>query len=71
MTFWGGVCSTYTASADESGDGVRVKVTGQLKDPKKMCIALAKQQTVTVQLHQALGARKVVDADTGKELPKK
>jgi hypothetical protein len=71
VTFWGGVCSTYTATADESGDGVRVKVTGQVKDPKKMCIMLAKQQTVSVQLHEALGARKVLDADTGKELPKK
>ena len=71
VTFWGGVCDTYTASADEAGDGVRVKVTGQLKDPKKMCVALAKQQTLSVQLHEALGARKVTDADTGKELPKR
>ncbi|MEU9100902.1 hypothetical protein [Streptomyces sp. NPDC048361] len=71
VTFWGGVCSTYTATADESGDGVRVRVTGQVKDAKKMCIALAKQQTVSVQLHQSLGARKVIDADTGNELPKK
>nr|WP_193587895.1 hypothetical protein [Streptomyces sp. MBT27] len=71
VTFWGGVCSTYTATADESGDGVRVKVTGQVTDPKKMCVALAKQQTVSVELHQALAARKVLDADTGKELPKK
>ncbi|MEV6044721.1 hypothetical protein [Streptomyces xanthochromogenes] len=71
VTFWGGVCSTYTATADESGDGVRVKVTGQGTDPKKMCVALAKQQTVSVELHQALAARKVLDADTGKELPKK
>ncbi|MFF3693631.1 hypothetical protein [Streptomyces sp. NPDC002221] len=71
VTFWGGVCSTYTATADESGDGVRVRVTGQVTDPKKMCVALAKQQTVSVELHQALGARKVLDADTGKELPKK
>ncbi|MFG2720296.1 hypothetical protein ACGFW5_18670 [Streptomyces sp. NPDC048416] len=71
VTFWGGVCSTYTASADESGDGVRVTVTGQVTDPKKMCVALAKQQTVRMELHQALGARKVLDAATGKELPKK
>ncbi|MGW2859304.1 hypothetical protein [Streptomyces sp. SDr-06] len=71
VTFWGGVCSTYTATADESGGGVRVKVTGQVKDPKKMCVLLAKQQTVQVQLHEALGARQVIDADTGKELPKK
>ncbi|MGW2812034.1 hypothetical protein [Streptomyces sp. NPDC001415] len=71
VTFWGGVCSTYTATADESGDGVRVKVTGQIKDPKKMCVMLAKQQTVSVELHQAIGTRKVLDADTGKELPKK
>ncbi|WP_323177882.1 hypothetical protein [Streptomyces sp. NBC_00083] len=70
VTFWGGVCSTYTATADESGDGVRVTVTGQVKDAKKMCITLAKQQTVPVELHQSLGARKVIDADTGKELPK-
>ncbi|MEU9194085.1 hypothetical protein [Streptomyces hundungensis] len=71
ITFWGGVCSTYTATADESSDGVRVKVTGQVTDPKKMCIALAKQQTVSVELAQTLGSRKVIDADTGKELAKK
>ncbi|MFE4874140.1 hypothetical protein [Streptomyces sp. NPDC056682] len=71
VTFWGGVCSAYRASADESGGGVRVTVTGKVRDPKKMCVALAKQQTVTVELNQPLGARQVVDADTGKELPKK
>ncbi|MFG3283821.1 hypothetical protein [Streptomyces sp. NPDC048111] len=71
VTFWGGVCSTYTATADENGDGVRVKVTGQTTDPKKMCVALAKQQTAQVRLHESLGARTVLDADTGNELPKK
>ncbi|MGP9021226.1 hypothetical protein ACT1U9_22870 [Streptomyces sp. BR1] len=70
VSFWGGVCDTYAATADESGKDVRVRVGVAHHDPKKICVMLAKKESVTVDLHQTLGARQVVDADTGQALPK-
>ncbi|MEU1077692.1 MULTISPECIES: hypothetical protein [unclassified Streptomyces] len=70
VTFWGGVCDTYAATADESGDQVRVSVGVAHHDPQKMCVMVAKKETVSVTLHQTLGAREVVDARTGTPLPK-
>jgi hypothetical protein len=71
LSFWGGVCSTYTASADESGGTVRAQVTEQRKHPERPCVMLAKLFTKTVPLDKPLGARKVVDAFDGKAVPKK
>jgi hypothetical protein len=71
LSFWGGVCSTYTASADESGQTVKAHVTQQREDSKRPCVALAKAFTKTVPLGRPLGARKVVDAFDGKAVPKK
>ncbi|MFD9796385.1 hypothetical protein ACFWXK_36135 [Streptomyces sp. NPDC059070] len=70
LTFWGGVCDTYAATADESGSGVRVRVGVAHHDPKRVCVMLAKKETATVTLDRTLGAREVVDADSGKALPK-
>lgn len=68
LTFWGGVCGGYTASADEAGASGPVKVTVRPKhtDAKKVCVKIAKRQTVEVTLDKALGGRKVVDAQDGK-----
>lgn len=71
LHFWGGVCSTYSASADESGTEVMVQVTAQKEDPGKMCIAIAKDFTETVALDKALGGRKVIDLSDGTTVPKK
>lgn len=71
VTFWGGVCSTYSASAKEAGDTVRVTVTESKPDPEKMCVKSAKELTRTVTLDQPLGDRKVVDAGSGGEVPQK
>lgn len=70
MTFWGGICDTYAATADESGTEIRVTVGVAHHDPKKICAMIAKKETVSVTLHQTLGERQVVDANTGKALPK-
>ncbi|MCX4535577.1 hypothetical protein OHA79_15595 [Streptomyces sp. NBC_00841] len=65
VTFWGGVCSTYAASATESADAVRVTITESTPDPKKVCIMIAKELTRTVTLDAPLGDRKVLDAAGG------
>ncbi|MFG2646518.1 hypothetical protein [Streptomyces sp. NPDC048436] len=70
VSFWGGVCSDYAASADESKDSVRVKVTETHKKGE-VCVAIAKEFTETVTLDQPLGDRKVVDAEGGKTVPRK
>ncbi|MFD0025094.1 hypothetical protein [Streptomyces sp. NPDC058382] len=71
VTFWGGVCSTYKASAREDGSTVRVTLTESTPDPKKMCIKVAKKLTRTVTLDQPLGDRKVVEAGSGSAVPQK
>lgn len=72
VTFWGGVCHDYRATAQEKGDTVAVGVTADRSaEPKKPCIMVAKKQRVTVQLDKPLGDREVVDARNGEELPRK
>ncbi|CAG6395688.1 hypothetical protein NMG29_19425 [Streptomyces cocklensis] len=65
LTFWGGICDTYTAAAVESPGQVRVTVTGTPKDPGAPCPALAKAQSASVRLSEPLGSRTVVDTSTG------
>ncbi|MGW6059374.1 hypothetical protein [Streptomyces sp. NPDC055189] len=68
--FWGGVCSDYSASADESKDSVRVKVT-ETRKKGEVCVMMAKEFTETVTLDKPLGDRKVVDAEGGGTVPRK
>ncbi|MFJ2242997.1 MULTISPECIES: hypothetical protein [unclassified Streptomyces] len=70
VTFWGGACSTYTASAAEDGDRVTVKVTEAKQSGKTACIMIAKELTRTVTLDAPLGGRTVVDAVSGGEVPR-
>ncbi|NNG88702.1 hypothetical protein HLB32_28280 [Streptomyces cacaoi] len=73
LHFWGGVCSTYHAKADESGSSVKVRVTAEPKDKDggRVCVKIAKRQTAKVELEKALGGRKVVDQRDGDRLPRK
>ncbi|MBT2366482.1 hypothetical protein J7E88_14490 [Streptomyces sp. ISL-10] len=71
VTFWGGVCSDYEARATESPDQVKVEIVEPNPDPDRVCIAIAKELTESVTLDAPLDGRKVVDASTGKELPRK
>jgi hypothetical protein len=71
LTFWGGVCGGYEASADESGKTVKVTVRPKEKDSKRVCVKMAKRQTIEIELDRALGDRKVVDAADGEALPEK
>ncbi|GAA2078899.1 membrane protein [Streptomyces albiaxialis] len=72
LTFWGGVCDTYEAKADESGSKVKITLTSKPKDPeKKVCVKIAKRMTTEVTLDKALGDRKVVDARDGDVVPRR
>ncbi|WP_406380977.1 hypothetical protein [Streptomyces sp. NBC_01618] len=70
VTFWGGVCSTYAASATEDGKSVRVTVTESKPAGEKVCIMIAKELTRTVTLDAPLGDRTVVDAASGSTVPR-
>ncbi|MER7701128.1 MULTISPECIES: hypothetical protein [unclassified Streptomyces] len=70
VTFWGGVCSTYTASARESAGQVRISVTEKPQEGGKACIMIAKELTRTVKLDKPLGDRTVIDAASGAAVPR-
>lgn len=70
VTFWGGACSTYAASASEDAGEVRVSVTETKPEAGKACIMIAKELTRTVTLDQPLGERNVVDAASGTVVPR-
>ncbi|MEV5436448.1 hypothetical protein AB0K80_10495 [Streptomyces sp. NPDC052682] len=67
VTFTGGVCADYKASASEAGDRVTVRVTGT-PWPDKVCIMIAREYQLTVPLDEPLGDRKVVGSD-GEPVP--
>lgn len=69
VTFWGSVCSTYTASAEESAGQVRVTIA---EKPQKggACIMIAKELKQTVTLDKPLGDRTVIDAESGATVPR-
>ncbi|WP_328637930.1 hypothetical protein [Streptomyces canus] len=69
LSFTGGVCGDYAATASETSDEVTAKVT-YTPWPDKVCIAIAKEIQKTVPLDAPLGDRKVVSTD-GKEIPLK
>ncbi|MFE9565037.1 hypothetical protein ACFYM0_28445 [Streptomyces sp. NPDC006487] len=70
VNFWGGVCSTYALEVREQPGTVMVKITDTPNKPGQACIMLAQEMTVTGKLQQPLGDRKVVDATTGKAVPR-
>ncbi|WP_326591275.1 hypothetical protein [Streptomyces sp. NBC_01294] len=70
VNFWGSVCSTYAVEAREQAESVMVKITDTPNKPGQACIMLAQEMSLTVTLQQPLGDRKVLDATTGKPLPR-
>ncbi|MCX4525508.1 hypothetical protein OG982_07355 [Streptomyces sp. NBC_01551] len=70
VNFWGSVCSTYALEAREQPESVLVKIIDTPNQPGKACIMLAQEMTVTATLREPLGDRKVVDATSGKPLPR-
>ncbi|WP_405921309.1 hypothetical protein [Streptomyces sp. NBC_00122] len=70
VNFWGSVCSTYALEAREEAASVLVKITDTPNQPGQACIMLAQEMSATATLQQPLGDRKVIDATTGKPLPR-
>ncbi|MET9852956.1 hypothetical protein ABZY57_08425 [Streptomyces sp. NPDC006450] len=70
VNFWGGVCSTYALEVREQPGSVMVRITDTPNKPGQACIMLAQEMTVTGTLQQPLGDRKVIDATTGKAVPR-
>ncbi|MEU3610330.1 hypothetical protein AB0E83_33570 [Streptomyces sp. NPDC035033] len=70
VTFWGGVCSTYTAHAAEDPRQVRVRIDERMKEGRA-CVLVAKEITVKVTLAAPLGDRPVVDAASGEAVPRR
>ncbi|MFC8361344.1 hypothetical protein ACFUIY_15955 [Streptomyces griseorubiginosus] len=67
VSFTGGVCADYSASASESSGEVTVKVTAKpWRD--KVCVMIAKEIQKTVTLDEPLGDREVVGTD-GRQIP--
>ncbi|MEU8776115.1 hypothetical protein [Streptomyces sp. NPDC048606] len=68
VNFWGGACSTYALEVREEAASVMVKITDTPTNPGQACILIAQDMSLTADLKQPLGDRKVVDATTGKPL---
>ncbi|MFF4747072.1 hypothetical protein QRN89_09030 [Streptomyces chengbuensis] len=71
LRFWGGVCSDYSAEAQETGTEVKVKIIESRPDPGRVCILIAKELTEKVTLDEPLGDRTVVDVESGDAVPRK
>lgn len=70
VTFWGGVCSTYTVTADETPQKVTVRIAEKPTEPGRACIAIAMEITKTVTLDAPLDGRAVVDGASGQAVPR-
>ncbi|MER5870243.1 hypothetical protein [Streptomyces sp. NPDC002044] len=70
VNFWGSPCSTYAVEAREQAASVLVKITDTPDKPGQACIMIAQESALTVTLQQPLGDREVLDATTGKPLPR-
>ncbi|MGP3971413.1 hypothetical protein [Streptomyces sp. 6N223] len=68
LHFWGGVCDDYTATAEESGEEIAVRVEPSNPDPERLCVMAAERRTAEVTLSEPVGDRTVVDWN-GQEIP--
>lgn len=71
LRFWGGVCSHYSAEAQETATEVKVRIIESRPDPGRVCILIAKELTEKVTLDEPLGDRTVVDVESGDAVPRK
>ncbi|MGD9957739.1 MAG: hypothetical protein AB7O74_08595 [Candidatus Nanopelagicales bacterium] len=70
LTGWGGVCSEFTAIADESATTVKVQVVERSTlGPDGACVDMAQEWKAVVELDAPLGDREIVDATTGLPVP--
>ncbi|GAA1886137.1 hypothetical protein [Streptantibioticus ferralitis] len=70
LHFWGGVCSNYSATVvSQSADAVKVQITSAAKNPKQICVLIAKSISTQVTLDKPLGGRTVYDSSDGQAVP--
>ncbi|GHH34510.1 hypothetical protein [Streptomyces candidus] len=69
LSFWGGVCSTYTAEVTERDRSVEVRIVETETEPGRACIAIAKKLTATATLDGPLDGREVL-GEGGEAVPK-
>ncbi|MEU4259870.1 hypothetical protein AB0B42_19860 [Streptomyces fradiae] len=70
VSFTGGACSPYLVRAYETDTRVRLRVFEIPGGPDRMCAAIALPVEATVVLEAPVGERAVVDAATGRPLPR-
>jgi hypothetical protein len=70
VSFFGGVCDSYSGSAVESARVVRVRIVAHREPGQRMCPMLARRTSVSVELARPLGHRRVLDAVDGSALPR-
>ncbi|MGA4941549.1 hypothetical protein [Streptomyces cinereoruber] len=71
VAFWGGVCSTYAVTAEQTPERVALRIEESPADPDRMCVAVAVEIVKTVTLDAPLGSRPVVDAASGETVPRR
>ncbi|MFC5724632.1 hypothetical protein ACFP1Z_31215 [Streptomyces gamaensis] len=69
LRFWGGMCTSYAASAEQSAGAVTVKILGTARQPERPCVMMARQYELPVRLDQPLDGRRVLDAVDGRTVP--
>jgi len=69
LSYEGGLCSTYKASATAGSGKVTVAVVATPKPKGTVCPMLVRKLTQKVELAQPLGTRTVVDASDGHRVP--
>ncbi|MFF5387361.1 hypothetical protein ACFY5H_03185 [Streptomyces sp. NPDC013012] len=71
VAFWGGVCSTYGVTAEQTPERVVLRIEETPAEPGRMCVAMAVEVVRTVILDAPLGSRPVVDAASGETVPRR
>ncbi|MEU2180398.1 hypothetical protein [Streptomyces thermolilacinus] len=70
VSFTGGACGQYLVRVHESDSQVRLRLFEVPAGPHRVCVAIALPVTATVDLAEPIGDRAVVDAATGRPLPR-
>ncbi|MGK5532270.1 hypothetical protein [Streptomyces sp. URMC 129] len=68
LTFWGGVCDDYAATAEESDDEVTVRLEITNPDREDYCVLVAEEMTTEVSLDEPVGDRALLD-ERGEPIP--
>lgn len=68
LRMWGGACTEYAGTAEETEDAVTLVVAGTAEVPGEACVMLAQEHVVEIELAEPVGDRVLLD-ERGEELP--